>query len=278
MTEADDLYIKAVRVVAESQKASTSYVQRHLRIGYNSAARLIERMEKEGKVGHPDHVGRREVLMVPGVTAGFDHTTDDRFAGWDPAAEARAAKEAVAHRARSDLDGPVPTFRKRSTEELAADMVATFGAEEASALVDAIRAVDALDADDVTPVREPLDETSVAHLTQIVERAEKLMEERDDLNTTIRELFAFAKSIGFDPRAIRARIKERALDKITRHEREATDEIYRHALRIDGPDFMIPLPRAAVDPPPMRKKITAKEKQARDQLMLIAADRATSLN
>ena len=57
------LYRKAVQVVAESQKASTSYVQRQLRIGYNSAARLIERMEREGKVGAPDHVGRREVLI-----------------------------------------------------------------------------------------------------------------------------------------------------------------------------------------------------------------------
>jgi S-DNA-T family DNA segregation ATPase FtsK/SpoIIIE len=56
-------YRRAVQVVAESQKASTSYIQRQLRIGYNSAARLIERMEKEGLVGAPDHVGRREVLM-----------------------------------------------------------------------------------------------------------------------------------------------------------------------------------------------------------------------
>jgi DNA segregation ATPase FtsK/SpoIIIE, S-DNA-T family len=59
------LYRKAVQIVAESQKASTSYLQRQLRVGYNSAARLIERMEKEGKVGQPDHVGRREVLIDP---------------------------------------------------------------------------------------------------------------------------------------------------------------------------------------------------------------------
>jgi S-DNA-T family DNA segregation ATPase FtsK/SpoIIIE len=57
------LYRKAVQVVAESQKASTSYVQRQLRIGYNSAARLIDRMEKEGVVSVADHVGRREVLV-----------------------------------------------------------------------------------------------------------------------------------------------------------------------------------------------------------------------
>jgi len=68
-TQEDDaetqLYRKAVQTVAESQKASTSYIQRQLRIGYNSAARLIERMEKEGLVGQPDHVGRREVLIDP---------------------------------------------------------------------------------------------------------------------------------------------------------------------------------------------------------------------
>ncbi|HEX8655770.1 MAG TPA: DNA translocase FtsK 4TM domain-containing protein [Allosphingosinicella sp.] len=59
------LYRKAVQTVAESQKASTSYLQRQLRVGYNNAARLIERMEKEGVVSVPDHVGRREVLVDP---------------------------------------------------------------------------------------------------------------------------------------------------------------------------------------------------------------------
>jgi S-DNA-T family DNA segregation ATPase FtsK/SpoIIIE len=59
------LYKKAIQIVAESQKASTSYLQRQLRVGYNSAARLIERMEKDGLVGMPDHVGRREVLIDP---------------------------------------------------------------------------------------------------------------------------------------------------------------------------------------------------------------------
>jgi S-DNA-T family DNA segregation ATPase FtsK/SpoIIIE len=47
------------------EPASTSYLQRQLRVGYNNAARLIERMEKEGVVSAPDHVGRREVLVDP---------------------------------------------------------------------------------------------------------------------------------------------------------------------------------------------------------------------
>jgi S-DNA-T family DNA segregation ATPase FtsK/SpoIIIE len=61
----EQLYRRACQLVAESQKASTSWLQRQLRVGYNSAARLIERMEKDGLVGRPDHVGRREVLMDP---------------------------------------------------------------------------------------------------------------------------------------------------------------------------------------------------------------------
>ncbi|MBO9576044.1 MAG: DNA translocase FtsK 4TM domain-containing protein [Sphingobium sp.] len=56
------MFRKACQLVFESQKASTSWLQRQMRIGYNSAARLIERMEEEGLVGAPNHVGRREVL------------------------------------------------------------------------------------------------------------------------------------------------------------------------------------------------------------------------
>jgi S-DNA-T family DNA segregation ATPase FtsK/SpoIIIE len=59
----DQLYRKAIQHVAQSQKASTSWLQRQMRVGYNSAARLVERMEKDGLVSRPDHVGRREVLM-----------------------------------------------------------------------------------------------------------------------------------------------------------------------------------------------------------------------
>ncbi len=61
----DQLYDQAVALVTRERKASTSFVQRHLQIGYNRAARIIERMEGEGVVGTANHVGRREVL-APG--------------------------------------------------------------------------------------------------------------------------------------------------------------------------------------------------------------------
>jgi DNA segregation ATPase FtsK/SpoIIIE, S-DNA-T family len=63
----DDLYDQAVALVCREGKASTSFVQRHLQIGYNRAARLIERMESEGVVGKANHVGKREVLARTGV-------------------------------------------------------------------------------------------------------------------------------------------------------------------------------------------------------------------
>ncbi len=59
----DDLYDKALAVVARDKKASTSYIQRRLQIGYNRAASLIERMEQEGVVSAPNHKGVREVLL-----------------------------------------------------------------------------------------------------------------------------------------------------------------------------------------------------------------------
>ena len=61
--EGADLYQQAVQVVLRDRKASTSYIQRRLQIGYNRAASLMERMEKEGVVGQPNHAGKREILV-----------------------------------------------------------------------------------------------------------------------------------------------------------------------------------------------------------------------
>lgn len=65
----DELYDRAVAIVARDQKASTSYIQRQLQIGYNRAANIIEKMEREGVVSSANHVGKREVLVQ-------DHSED----------------------------------------------------------------------------------------------------------------------------------------------------------------------------------------------------------
>jgi len=59
----DSLYDEAVAIVVRDQKASTSYIQRRLSIGYNKAATLIERMEDEGIIGAANHAGKREILV-----------------------------------------------------------------------------------------------------------------------------------------------------------------------------------------------------------------------
>jgi DNA segregation ATPase FtsK/SpoIIIE, S-DNA-T family len=61
--EATDLYQQAVQIVTRDRKASTSYIQRRLQIGYNRAASLMERMELEGVIGQPNHAGKREILV-----------------------------------------------------------------------------------------------------------------------------------------------------------------------------------------------------------------------
>ncbi|MGY5800619.1 DNA translocase FtsK [Rhizobium sp. LEGMi12c] len=60
--DGDDLYEQAIKVVMRDKKCSTSYIQRRLGIGYNRAASLVERMEKDGLVGPANHVGKREII------------------------------------------------------------------------------------------------------------------------------------------------------------------------------------------------------------------------
>jgi len=62
-SDVDELYDKAVAVIAREGKASTSFIQRHLQIGYNRAARIIEEMERQGVVSKASPTGKREVLV-----------------------------------------------------------------------------------------------------------------------------------------------------------------------------------------------------------------------
>ena len=60
--EEDELFNQALEIIKAEGKASTSFLQRKLQIGYNRAARIMETMEKEGIVGKANHVGKREIL------------------------------------------------------------------------------------------------------------------------------------------------------------------------------------------------------------------------
>ena len=59
----DEIYEKAVKLVIQENKASTSFIQRHLRIGYNRAATIIEKMEENNIISKPGRAGKREILL-----------------------------------------------------------------------------------------------------------------------------------------------------------------------------------------------------------------------
>ena len=71
-----DPYDQAVAIVLRDRKASTSYIQRRLQIGYNRAASIMERMEDEGIVGQPNHAGKREILIEARPESGRDFDAD----------------------------------------------------------------------------------------------------------------------------------------------------------------------------------------------------------
>jgi S-DNA-T family DNA segregation ATPase FtsK/SpoIIIE len=76
--ESADFYDRAVNIVLRDRKVSTSYIQRRLSVGYNKAASLVERMEKEGVVSAPNHSGKRDILVGNGVDKGaFDELGED---------------------------------------------------------------------------------------------------------------------------------------------------------------------------------------------------------
>ncbi len=76
--ELADYYDRAVNIVLRDRKVSTSYIQRRLSVGYNKAASLVERMEKEGVVSAPNHSGKREILIGNGVDRGaFEDLNED---------------------------------------------------------------------------------------------------------------------------------------------------------------------------------------------------------
>ncbi len=75
--ELADYYDRAVNIVLRDRKVSTSYIQRRLSVGYNKAASLVERMEKEGVVSPPNHSGKREILIGAGADRGATEDDED---------------------------------------------------------------------------------------------------------------------------------------------------------------------------------------------------------
>lgn len=123
------------------------------------------------------------------------------------------------------------------------------------------------------------DERGAAMLVEIIERIERLIDQRATINGAIADVRKFAVELGYDAKGISAVLKARQMEadkgRAVRQMSEATIEAYRAALGIEGPDFAISLPQPATVIPARSKRITARERQFREVLQLQQASRAT---
>lgn len=162
----DEAYARAVALVREHDKASTSWLQRQLAIGYNSAALLIEHMEQAGVVSAPDHVGRRTVLDASGKP--------------------------------TKLIRPAPATQMSIPVELP----------------DSRRNVD-------------------DRLRLLIERIERLEEEKKGVGDDIRDVYNEGKAVGYDVKMMRAIVSLRKMKPDDRREMEMLLDTYKSALGLD---------------------------------------------
>lgn len=156
---ADDLYTRAVALVREHGRVSTSWLQRQLRVSYNSAAQLIEQLEKDGVVSAPTPIGLRTVI-------GFDE-------------QKRSEPEA-------QLQIPVDLPNKHR------------------------------EADD--------------RLRLLIERVERLEEEKKGVSDDIRDVYAEGKAVGYDAKMMRECVRLRKMKPDDRREMELILDTYKAAL------------------------------------------------
>ncbi len=144
----NEMYVQAVDLVRRENKVATSFIQRHLRIGYNRAHRTIEEMERRGVISAANNMGVRTVIS---------QTLDDQET--------------------KDVGG-----------------------------------------------------VQGQRLTSFIERVERLEEEKSALMEDIKEVYAEAKGVGFDVKAIRKLIALRKMDANARHEAESILDLYKSAV------------------------------------------------
>lgn len=279
-----DRYEEARDVVLGADKLSAAFVQRRLGIGYNEAAGYIERMEREGLVTAPDHVGRRSLVLEPATPWNRNAGRFDAPSSVTPEAMVEDRRGAIvvdADRERESLRGVEPIGvvdgdgeeagpdRRMWLEFLAQQVAEKFPAADRERLIAAIGEAQDLRAAGTGEARD----VAGAHLMEIIERALSLNEQQREIAATKRDLFAFAKSIGFNVAAIRRVVKDLETEAEPRKQLEAEIEVYRHVAGVEGPDFVVALPTPAIPGGPPTRKITARERAYRETLALTHAER-----
>lgn len=223
--DAGDPYAEAVRLVrANPHSAGTSFLQRRMGIGYNAAARLVERMEAEGVVSRADSVGKRRLLK-----------TDDQLIGTLMEAAATAESEAD----RSAALTAAVAVQSLKTQPKKGEM----------------RMGDVTDDEDdgngKTQSAQAPGSNMVTgeELRQAVEVIERIRGDKKDLAEREREKFAEMKGRGYDTAAIRYLLKRRTVKPDTQAEFEAVTEVYMAALgMLNEPPLFRAVAGMGVDP------------------------------
>lgn len=204
-SEGDALYYRAAAVVISEGKASTSFVQRQLAIGYNKAARLLDRLEESGIVSPANHIGKREVATVETI------------------------------RAAIELQKALPQNADRETLvkalQTASDDITASALKSAHEKQRKLQGKPPMKAD--TEIDKAADDTyrvTAGELRQFVERFERLDAEKKDIAEQQKEVMAEAKTRGYDTKVLRKVIALRKRDKDDIAEEEAVLEMYKEAL------------------------------------------------
>jgi len=131
-------------------------------------------------------------------------------------------------------------IERESAASLAETLAERFDVHDRDGLIAAI--VEARAIRERARSAEPTDTPAIHHLRQIIDRAERLIDERAEISATLRDVFSFAKEIGFNTKAIRHVIDARAKLPELRKIEEAEFAVYRSALGIEGPEYAVALP------------------------------------
>ncbi|ESQ90103.1 hypothetical protein ABAC460_10070 [Asticcacaulis sp. AC460] len=240
---ADDLYNKAVFAVTNDRKASTSFIQRRLQISYNSAAELMERMEKNGVVTAADHVGKRDILVGPTDPSSFSSPQrgeGDREAveGYLPSTPAPPAPaepkgppktyECARCDATEYCSGLPAGWETRESISLGTYLVCQpCGGTDRAKIENAAlcRTIASGDAASISS-NDVITGAAQTRLRTIIERVERLEEDKAVIANDIKEVYAEAKGEGFDVQILKRVVTFRKKDKVKREEEDAIFDLY----------------------------------------------------